>query len=120
MKRKRYTHYYYVGDEELHDTPIKKLKSEVESYMIKYRKYKLKLEFSDSFALDEEEYNQTKQFVEFIDKVITYLRPDAKDYIVNQYLSSENNPLWWSDIYSRSSFFKVRKLALIEFLQYVR
>ena len=119
MKRKRYTHYYYVGDEELHDTPIKKLSSEVESYMIKYRKYKLRLEFN-SFKTDDVNSQQLSQYVDYIDKIISYLRPDAKEFIISQFITCANNPLWWTDIYNRSSFFKIRKLALIEFLQYVR
>ena len=53
------------------------------------------------------------------DKVIDLLSKEAKPFIINEYIKNYNNSSWWTKTYNRSTYYKIRKAALDEFLNYV-
>lgn len=119
MKRKNYRHYnncFYLDNK----IPIKLKKAKVSRYFIEYRKAKNKLEFFDVISSNEEnDKEKLTKYVLYIDKVIDLLSKEAKPFIINEYIKNYNNSSWWTKTYNRSTYYKIRKAALDEFLNYV-
>ena len=119
MKRKNYRHYnnYLNFDNKI---PIKLKKVKVSKYFIEYRKAKNKIDFFDIISSNEENNKEKlSKYVLYIDKVIDLLSEESKIFIINEYIKNYNNSSWWKKLYNRSTYYKVRKVALDEFLNYV-
>ena len=103
---------------------LKAKKQEVESYLIKYRKFKLRLECYDSITVISQNMVKDKEamqsYVIFIDKVLDLISKESNDFITNEYLSENYNPDWWISKYTKQTFIRLRHIAFNEFLLYVK
>lgn len=122
-KKNKYHHYYKVNDETILKKTIKEKKLEVDRIMLQYKKSQIECQFFEAIPNIEKKRNVHKQkaiqFVKYIDKIISILSISAREYIVNEYIENHNNPQWWIKSYNRSTYFKVKKNAIEEFLSYV-
>ena len=104
---------------------LKSKKIAVESYMIKYKKSKLRLSSLEGLTTYSpnilKEKEQLIAYVDFIDKVILALSKASQEYFINVFLieSEAYNQNWWENKYSKVTYAKVRNYALDEFLMYV-
>ena len=124
MERKKYAHYNKIGEQYKLDISGKEIKKLVEKYITDYKKSKIQIEcyeaillLNDSFQIDKE---KLIKYVKYIDMVIASISYQSKEIIENEYLSSNIDENWWREKYTRSTFFKVRQHAYIEFLSYVK
>ena len=125
MSNKKQNHFHNFMELDSKKQSLKAKKIAVESYMIRYKKAKLRLSSFDgltSFSpniLKEKE--QLLSYVDFIDKVILALSKPSQEYFINVFLieSEGYNEKWWESKYSKVHYAKVRNYALDEFLMYV-
>ena len=116
MKREKYRRYNYIENENKISIKLKKVK--VARYFIEYRKIKNKLEFYD-IVFDNTEKEKLIKYIQYIDKVIQLMSKDCKEFIINEYIKHYNETTWWVNTYNRSTYYKIRKASLDEFLKYV-
>ena len=121
MKRQKYHHYNNLHDE--NQSSIKLKKAKVARYLIDYKKAKNKLIYYDAISNDENNLEMEKlkleKYIEYIDNVLEMLCKDSKVFIINEYIKNFNNKTWWKSSLNRSTYFKIRRSALDEFLMYV-
>ena len=120
MKRQKYHHYNNLHDE--NQSSIKLKKAKVARYLIDYKKAKNKLIYYDAISNDENNLEMEKlkleKYIEYIDNVLEMLCKDSKVFIINEYIKNYNNKTWWKSSLNRSTYFKIRRSALDEFLMY--
>lgn len=125
MSNKKQNHFHNFMELDSKKQSLKAKKIAVESYMIRYKKSKLRLssfEGLSSFSPNViREKEQLLSYVDFIDKVILALSEPSKEYFINVFLidSDNYNDKWWERKYSKVNYAKVRNYALDEFLMYV-
>ena len=121
MKRQKYHHYNNLHVE--NQSSIKLKKAKVARYLIDYKKAKNKLIYYDAISNDENNLEMEKlkleKYIEYIDNVLEMLCKDSKVFIINEYIKNYNNKTWWKSSLNRSTYFKIRRSALDEFLMYV-
>ena len=91
-------------------------------YRIMHARAKEVTEFIDhdlEINFEENDIERLTKYVLYIDKVIDLLSKEAKPFIINEYIKNYNNSSWWTKVYNRSTYYKIRKAALDEFLNYV-
>ena len=72
------------------------------------------------YLLEENEvesYEDLKKHHSRVEMTCKILRPIAKLFITNCYIK-RNDDAWWFGIYSRSTFYRLRKESVNEFLYY--
>lgn len=114
----------HISAEEGKKQTLKSKKLEIEAYLIKYKKYKLKLECFDSLTVMNQNTVKEKEtlqsYVSYIEKVFELIGFESKEFFENEYLANTYNPYWWCDKYSKQGYIKLRHLAFNEFLLYVK
>ena len=124
MNRNSIHNFPHISNEEGKKQTLKLKKLEIETYLIKYKKYKLKLECYDSLTVLNQNIVKEKEtilsYVNYIEKVLSLIGVQSKEFIENEYLSNNYDPTWWQDKYSKQSYIKLRHNALNEFLLYVK
>lgn len=71
------------------------------------------------YSLTEDKCNSYKFFINHINKVLDMLEPIDKEFIENDFLEKEN-PFWWNNCYSKSSYYRNKKKALEMFLHFYK
>ncbi len=121
MERQQYRHYFHISKES--EKSIKEKKREIEKHMIQYHKALIEIQYYDALTISNQTEKKDKeklvQYVNYIEKILSVLSNDSKEYIENEYILNLNNASWWTKKYNRSTYFKVRKNAINEFLLYV-
>ena len=117
--KKKYNHYIKIDDFENAQDSFIRLKALVTIYMIRYKKATINLQFNKASTLTDEELEESKLYVKYIDTVLSNISTFSKEFILNEFIKHYNNPKWWTTKYNRSTFFKMRKAAFREFLIYV-
>lgn len=124
MNKKEKNHFHNFMEVDSKKQSLKSKKIEVENYMIKYKKAKLKLGCIENLSAystnTAKEKEQLLSYISYIDKVITSLTFESKEYFLNEFLCESYNPSWWEEKYNKVHFAKVRNYALNEFLLYVQ
>ena len=114
----------HISNEEGKKQSLKSKKLEIEGYLIKYKKYKLRLECFNSLTVINQNIVKEKEtllsYVSYIDKVLNLIGMQSKEFIENEYLSEKYDSNWWIDKYSKQTYIKLRHNALNEFLLYVK
>lgn len=119
MKKKKYNHYVKIDEFENSKDSLVRLKALVTIYMIRYKKALINLEHYKATILTEDELEESRLYVEYINTVLNNISAFSKEFILNEFVKYQNNPKWWESSYNRSTFFKMRKAAFREFLIYV-
>ena len=117
--KKKYNHYVKVDDFDNSQDSLVRLKALVAIYMIRYKKAMINLQFQKASTLTDEELEESKVYVNYIDTVLSNISSYSKEFITNEFIKYYNNPKWWMSKYNRTKFFKIRKAAFKEFLIYV-
>ena len=123
MKRRKYVHNFIIKNKEEQTLSNKQIKSLVETHLIKYKKCKLQLECFDAISLVNNTSNVLKEelitYIDLIEKVLSSLTAISKEILNEEYLKANKNDNWWENKYSRSTFFKLKQVALKEFYVYI-
>ncbi len=121
MERHPYRHYSYISKE--NEKSIKEKKREMERHMILYHRSLIEIQYYDALQVHNPQEKKDKeklvQYVQYIEKILSVLSHDSREYIENEYILNLNDASWWTKKYNRSTYFKVRKNAINEFLLYV-
>lgn len=125
MARHEYHHYSFIKSKA--DTKsIKDKTNEVKKYLIRYRKSLIEIQYYDALSLrvtDERgklcDKEKLIQYTKYIEDILSVLSEESQEYLKNEYINSNNNSKWWMTKYNRSTFFKIKKNAIEEFLLYV-
>lgn len=124
MPKSRSNNFPHISAEEGKKQTLKSKKLEIEGYLIKYKKFKLRLECFDTLTVTNQNIVKEKEtllsYVSYIDKVLDLIGNESKEFFENEYLSNSYNPYWWVDKYSKQGYIKLRHLAFNEFLLYVK
>ena len=124
MIKNKQHNFPHISTEEGKKQTLKIKKLEIETYLVKYKKYKLKLECFDAITVMNQNTVKEKEtllsYVSYIDKVLELIGVQSKEFIEMEYLTNEYNPNWWQDKYSKQTYIKLRHTALNEFLLYVK
>ena len=114
----------HISNEEGKKQSLKSKKLEIEGYLIKYKKYKLKLECFDSLTVLNQNIVKEKEtllsYVSYIDKVLNLIGSQSKEFIEHEYLNEKYDAYWWVSKYSKQTYTKLRHYAINEFLLYVK
>ena len=88
--------------------------------MIEYKKAKIERQYSSLFS-ENKKYRKEQQehYINYIDEIINSLSKESKEFIIKEYIESNNDSKWRMNVYRRSTYYKVRESALNEFLLYV-
>jgi hypothetical protein len=69
-------------------------------------------------TIDENSYiNNQKSIIENVDKIYEILSLNAKKIIENDF-ANKINEFWWTQYYSRSTYYRHRNMAVNEFLYF--
>ena len=124
MSKNNATNFSIISSENGKKQSLKTKKLEVEAHLIKYKKYKLRLECFDSITITSQNMMKEKEtlqsYVIYIEKVLNLISSDSKEFLFNEYLVDNYIPLWWEQKYSRQLYIKKRHEAFNEFLLYVK
>ena len=124
MSKNVNVNYLHISNIEGKKQTLKSKKIEIETYLIKYRKYKMKLECIESLSFSNQNVAKEKEtllsYVTYIDKVLSLMGSETKEFITEEYLKDQYNSYWWQEKYSKQTYVKLRHLALNEFLLYVK
>lgn len=124
MKRNKYAHYNQTCNKEQLEVTGKQIRNIVEKYIMDYKKSKIQIECYEAISLLNENFQIDKEklimYVKYIDMVINSITIQSKEIIENEYLRNDINEDWWREKYTRSTYFKVRQHAYVEFLSYVK
>lgn len=61
--------------------------------------------------------NQFERIIFAVETALTQLEEEHKRIIINEYFKKSNN-LWWANFFSRSTYYRLKRLALTEFVSY--
>lgn len=117
--KKKYNHYVKIDELDNSKDSLVRLKALVTIYMIRYKKALINLEYNKASTLSDDELEDSRVYVKYIDAILANISSFSKEFIVNEFIRYYNNPKWWTTKYNRSTFFKMRKAAFREFLLYV-
>ena len=59
-----------------------------------------------------------ENYITYIDNILNSLNDDSRRILQNEFFDRKNAG-WWYDIYSKSTFYRLKRKAVIQFLQYV-
>ena len=62
--------------------------------------------------------NYCENYINYIDNILNSMECEDKRILQNEFFS-KSNPTWWYGIYSKSTFYRVKKRAVRQFLTYV-
>lgn len=62
--------------------------------------------------------NYCENYINYIDNILNSMECEDKRILQNEFFSKSNST-WWYGIYSKSTFYRVKKRAVRQFLTYV-
>ncbi len=107
---------------------FKKLEKRVRDVAYRYRYAQSKMQAyeqskkKDLYLFNEvsEPSKETKRFEKTlfsVENALNFLEPEHKFLIEQDYLAGEND-FWWVNRYSRSTYYRIKRHAMIEFLSF--
>lgn len=104
-------------EEELRHLSLKELEVKIKQIAWQYKNAKVQLKLRGNnprknSSLDAECLN----FSQAVEMVLSMMDPRFSQLIVNEYF--EIRPDWWFDLYARSTFYRIKHQALVEFISY--
>ncbi len=87
---------------------------EEKEFLVRY--YLRKRQKKESLIKKDEE---AKRFVELIDIVLSQMPREEREILINEFISNREG-LWWDEFYSKSTYYRIKNLALNDFLSLIR
>ena len=85
---------------------------------VRYNDYLARPRLYHGFASTRKERkNDVAKYVTTVKKTLAKLNDENRYIIKNEFLTSNNDPMWWSKYYSKSTYYRKRYFAIKQFME---
>ncbi len=74
------------------------------------------MEYAENGKRNSKQYKDDAAYVYAIDRVLNDCQRSTRNIIMHEYLTSEDDTNWYLDYYSRTTYYRMKKKAVEEFV----